>query len=138
MKAALLHGIRDIRLEEREKPSFAPDEVLVRVKSVGVCGSDVTYFVQGRIGDQIVTAPHILGHECSGEIVEIGANVKGIEAGMRVAIEPGIPCHRCPSCRRGHYNTCSDIRFLGTPPVPGATGNICPTRQIWYFPCPPA
>lgn len=136
MKVALLHQIRDIRLEERERPSFTPDEVLIRIKSVGVCGSDVTYFVQGRIGNQIVTAPHILGHECSGEIVDIGADVKGIEAGMRVTIEPGIPCRRCPSCRTGHYNICPDIRFLGTPPIPGAYREYMSCPADFVFPLP--
>ena len=136
MKAALLYQIRDIRLEERERPPFAPNEVLVRVKSVGVCGSDVTYFVQGCIGNQIVTAPHILGHECSGEIVEIGNEVKGIEVGMRVAVEPGIPCRRCPSCRMGHYNICSDVRFLGTPPIPGAYREYMSCPADFVFPLP--
>lgn len=136
MKAALLHRIKDIRLEEIERPAFAPDEVLVRIKSVGVCGSDVTYFVQGHIGNQIVTAPHILGHECSGEIVETGAEVKGIERGTRVAIEPGIPCGRCPSCRKGYYNICPQVRFLGTPPVPGAYREYISYPPDFVFPLP--
>lgn len=136
MKAARLHQLRDIRLEEKEKPSFAPDEVLIRVKSVGVCGSDVTYFVHGRIGDQIVTAPHILGHECSGEIVEAGNKVRGIKTGTRVAIEPGIPCRRCPSCRRGYYNICPDVRFLGTPPIPGAYREYMSYPADFVFPLP--
>lgn len=136
MKAALLYRIRDIRLEERERPSFAPDEVLFRVKSVGVCGSDVTYFTQGRIGDQIVTAPHILGHECSGEIVKMGNEVKGIEIGRRVAIEPGIPCRCCPSCRIGYYNICPDVRFLGTPPILGAYQEYMSYPADFVFPLP--
>ncbi len=72
MKAALQHGIRDIRIEDIPRPTPGPGEALVRIKAVGICGSDVHYYTRGRIGSQIVKGPHILGHEPSGEIAEVG------------------------------------------------------------------
>jgi len=72
MKAAVMKGIRKVEIENLPVPVPKEDEVLVRIKSVGVCGSDIHYFIEGRIGDYIVEPPFILGHECSGEVVEIG------------------------------------------------------------------
>lgn len=120
MKAAILRGIKNIQIEDIEKPGIQPDEALVKVKAVGVCGSDVHYYLHGRIGNQIVKGPHILGHEVSGEVIEVGKNVKNIIPGMRVAVEPGIPCGQCEHCKAGRYNICPDVVFLGTPPVNGA------------------
>ena len=102
------------------KPFIQGDKVLVRIKAVGVCGSDIEYYESGRIGDFIVEKPLILGHEASGEIVEIGENVVGLKIGDRVVLEPGIPCGKCTFCRDGRYNLCPDIQFMATPPVDGA------------------
>jgi len=101
-------------------PSLAPDEVLIKVKAVGICGSDIEYFKSGRIGNFVVNSPLILGHEVSGEVVDIGRNVTSLRIGDRVALEPGIPCGKCVFCRSGRYNLCPDIRFMGTPPIDGA------------------
>lgn len=119
MKAAVLHGIKNIRIDEIKKPVIGPDEVLIKVKCVGVCGSDLHYYLNGRIGNQVVKGPHILGHEVSGEIVEVGSNVTNINIGMRVAVEPGIPCGECEYCKTGRYNICPYIKFLATPPTNG-------------------
>src|SRR5689334_22091058 len=100
--AAVLYGPGDLRIEERPVPTPGPDEVLVEIRSVGICGSDVHYFEHGRIGDYVVDAPMILGHEAGGVILAGGP------AGQRVAIEPGIPCGRCEQCRHGDYNLCPD------------------------------
>ncbi len=119
MKAAIMKGIRTIEIESRPIPLPREDEVLIRIKSVGVCGSDVHYFVEGRIGDYIVKPPFLLGHECSGEVVEIGSQVKNLKPGDRVTMEPGIPCGKCENCRTGHYNLCPDVVFWATPPIDG-------------------
>jgi L-iditol 2-dehydrogenase len=118
--AFVLHGIGDMRLEQVEMPKPKLDEALVRMRSVGVCGSDVHYFRHGRIGSFVVTAPLILGHECSGEVVSVGSEVKDIKAGDRVVMEPGIPCRKCWYCKNGRYNKCPDIRFMATPPYNGS------------------
>jgi L-iditol 2-dehydrogenase len=119
MKAAVLHGNRDLRIEEREIPTPKSDEVLVKMRVVGVCLSDVHYFSVGRIGRNVVEKPLVLGHECSGQIVDIGSEVKSLSKGDRVVIEPGVPCRKCYYCKRGRYNLCNSILFRATPPVDG-------------------
>jgi len=121
MKAAVLHGVNDVRIENVPAPKLEhDDDVLIRVRSVGVCGSDVHYFREGRIGNFVVEAPLILGHECAGDVVQVGPAVKTLRPGDRVAVEPGVPCRKCEFCRTGRYNLCPDVAFLATPPVDGA------------------
>ena len=120
MKVALMSEIGKIEIVERDIPVPKDDEVLVKVKHCGVCGSDVHYFEKGRIGNFIVTKPIVLGHECAGEVVQVGKNVKSHKLGELVALEPGIPCGRCEFCKRGLYNLCPDVVFLATPPYDGA------------------
>jgi len=122
MKAVYLHGPGDLRLHEEPIPSIAaPDEALIQVAAVGICGSDCHYYQRGRIGPFVVEEPLILGHECSGTVVEVGAEVKHLRPGDRVAIEPGIPCRRCRRCKEGRYNICeNEVIFMGTPPWQGA------------------
>lgn len=120
MQAAVLHAPRDIRMEKRPMPVAGPDDVLVRVGAVGVCGSDVHYYAEGRIGRYIVEKPIILGHESAGTVVACGDRVTTLKPGDRVAMEPGIPCRRCEYCKQGRYNLCKDVVFMATPPVDGA------------------
>lgn len=120
MRAAVLHGIRDLVIEERRTPSAGPGEVLVKVSSVGICGSDVHYFEHGRIGDHVVESPMVLGHEAAGQIVAVGKGVAVERIGSRVALEPGIGCRQCSYCHQGRYNLCPDMRFFATPPIDGA------------------
>lgn len=120
MKAAVLYKARDLRLEDVPTPQCGPDEVLVRVKSVGICGSDVHYWRTGHIGSFVVEAPMILGHEVAGVVAEVGAAVTTLRVGDRVALEPGVPCRRCEVCKTGRYNLCPDVRFFATPPIDGA------------------
>lgn len=120
MTVSVLRGIGDVVLEERPVPTPAADEVLVRVLSVGVCGSDVHYYQHGRIGDYIVDAPLILGHELSGVIAAVGSDVDPARVGNRVAVEPQRPCRVCEFCRDGAYNLCPKMEFYATPPIDGA------------------
>jgi len=120
MKAAILYKPGDVRIEKINIPKIKLDEVLVKIKAVGICGSDVHYFKHGRIGDYIVEKPLILGHESAGEIVEIGKEVNNWRIGERVTLEPGVPCRKCKFCKEGRYNLCKDIVFMATPPVDGA------------------
>lgn len=136
--AAVLSAVGDIRIEERPVPAMAADEVLVQVESVGICGSDVHYYRHGRIGSYVVDAPLVLGHETAGIVVDLGASVKGLSVGDRVAIEPGVPCGRCELCRRGHYNLCSSVVFHGTPPVDGALQRYVAIRSDFVFRLPAA
>ena len=136
MKAAILRGIKQISIEEVDRPQIMPDQVLVRLKAVGVCGSDVHYYLHGRIGNQVVTSPFILGHEPAGEIAEVGSAVKNLKPGMAVAVEPGIPCRQCENCHKGKYNLCPNVEFLGTPPVQGAYREYIAYNPDFLFPLP--
>ncbi len=120
MKAAVLHKPRDVRIEQVSVPQLVSDSVLVRVGAVGVCGSDVHYYVEGRIGRYVVEKPLILGHESAGTVEAVGDQVAGLRPGERVAIEPGVPCRRCEYCKKGRYNLCPDVVFMATPPIDGA------------------
>jgi L-iditol 2-dehydrogenase len=107
-------------MEDRPVPSAAPGEVLVRVSSVGVCGSDTHYYRHGRVGSFVVEAPLVLGHEAAGTIVAVGDGVPASRIGQRVSIEPQRPDPDSAETRRGNYNLCPHMRFYGTPPVDGA------------------
>jgi L-iditol 2-dehydrogenase len=137
MRAARLHGIRDLRLEDLPRPTPGPGEVLLEIASVGVCGSDVHYYLEGRIGSQVVTDPIIMGHEFSAWVAELGPGIEGLDIRQLVAVEPGISCGECEPCQHGHPNLCPNVRFCGTPPIDGvfAEYTVMPTRNC--FPLPP-
>jgi len=119
-QASVLHGVGDLRIDERPVPSPAPGEVLIAMGSVGICGSDVHYLEHGRIGSFVVEAPMILGHESSGIVEALGDGVTSLSPGDRIALEPGVPCRRCAACKSGRYNLCAGVRFFATPPVDGS------------------
>lgn len=119
MKVAVMNGIGKMGFEEREIPHPKEDEVLVKLEYVGICGSDLHYYETGAIGDYVVEPPFVLGHEPGGTVVEVGENVKHLQVGDRVALEPGKTCGHCEFCKQGKYNLCPDVVFFATPPVDG-------------------
>jgi len=137
-RAAVLHGPRDLRLEQRPVPAPAPDEVLLKIRSVGICGSDAHYYEHGRIGSRVVREPLVLGHEACGGVAAVGSSVTRHRPGDRVCVEPGVPCGRCRECRTGHYNVCPDLRFYGSPPVDGALTNYLAVHEDFVHPLPDA
>ena len=124
MRAAVLNRPGDIEVVQRPDPVPAADEVLVRVHAVGVCGSDTHYFDHGRIGRFVVEAPLVLGHETSGVIEAVGADVDPARVGQRVSLEPGVPCRACEQCLAGRYNLCPHMVFHATPPVDGSLAEL--------------
>ncbi|MGV2985140.1 NAD(P)-dependent alcohol dehydrogenase [Microbacterium sp. AGC85] len=120
MRASELLAQDTLTVADRAVPRPAPDEVLVRVASVGVCGSDTHYFTHGRIGPFVVDAPLVLGHEASGVIVAAGSAVDAARVGSRVSIEPQRACRVCEQCKKGAYNLCPQMEFFATPPIDGA------------------
>jgi L-iditol 2-dehydrogenase len=136
MRVSVLRQPGVIAVEERPVPVPAPDEVLVQVGSVGVCGSDVHYYRHGRIAHHVVKRPLILGHEAGGRIVSVGPGVDPARVGERVALEPGVPCRRCRECKSGRYNLCRDVRFFATPPIDGAFAQYVTIAADFAHPIP--
>ena len=136
MKAAYLLKTGEIGFKDLPIPEPKGDQALIKIGSVGICGSDVHYYKHGRIGSFVVKEPLILGHESAGEVVDIGRNVKRLKIGDRVAIEPGVPCRKCFYCRRGNYNLCSDMVFYGTPPVDGTFREYITHPSDFVYPLP--
>jgi len=116
MKAMMLTGIREMKMREVPDPTIAgPNDVLLRMKTVGVCGSDVHYYTTGRIGSQVVTYPFTVGHEGAGVVEQVGDVVTRVKPGDLVAIEPAMPCWACDQCTKSRPHTCRNLRFLGCP-----------------------
>jgi L-iditol 2-dehydrogenase len=116
MKAMLLTGIKQFELKQVPDPEIVYDtDVLIRIKMVGVCGSDIHYYTAGRIGTQVVRFPFILGHEAAGIVEKIGRKVKTVKPGQRIAIDPASSCGRCDQCKAGREHTCRKLVFLGNP-----------------------
>jgi len=136
MRAAVLHTIRDIRIENRPVPIPGKGEVLLKVASVGVCGSDVHYYQEGRIGSQVVTEPIIMGHEFSAFILKPGEDVEATCMGQLVTVDPAIPCGKCNLCLQGYPNLCADVKFCGTPPVDGVFSEYAVMPAVNCFPLP--
>jgi len=136
VKAAKCIAPRQIRIVDVDKPAPKPDQALIRVCSVGICGSDLHYFEGSGIGEVTVTEPLILGHEFSGIIEEVGDEAGADLVGNLVAVEPGIPCRQCESCRTGHYNVCRDMVFPGGPPYDGVLCEYVTFPADFCFPVP--
>jgi len=116
MKAMELTGIRQMEMHDRPMPEIKKDtDVLIKMKVVGVCGSDVHYYSMGKIGSQVVQYPFPVGHEGAGEVIDIGTKVTKVKRGDRIAIEPAMPCGECDQCLAGRPHTCRKLRFLGCP-----------------------
>ncbi|MBD1543038.1 NAD(P)-dependent alcohol dehydrogenase [Arthrobacter sp. IA7] len=136
MRAAVLKSQGDMALKTLPVPDLEPDQVLVQVAAVGVCGSDVHYFEHGRIGDYVVDHPLILGHELSGRIAAVGSAVDPARLGQRVAVEPQRPCRKCKQCKAGRYNLCPDIEFYATPPIDGAFAEYVTIQSDFAYDIP--
>ena len=116
MKAMMLTGIRQMGMKEIPEPLIInPNDVKIRMSVVGICGSDIHYYTQGKIGTQEVEYPFTVGHEGAGVVVETGSDVKRVKPGDKIAIEPAMPCWECDQCLAGRHHTCRKLRFLGCP-----------------------
>jgi L-iditol 2-dehydrogenase len=142
MQAARLYGPRDMRVEMVAEPG-APQagQILLRVESVGICGSDLHTYADGRIGDTVVKEPLVLGHEFAGSVVAIGPDARDgndhpLQVGQRVAVDPALPCWHCDLCEAGHPNLCRNLGFMGLFPDNGALQDylIVPARNCFPLP----
>jgi L-iditol 2-dehydrogenase len=136
MKAVRLYGPHDLRLVQEAAPTRQEGEVLLRVRAVTICHSDIHYFRDGRIGDTISEKPLILGHEFCGEVLQAPAGLETVHVGDLVAVEPSISCGHCRTCREGNPNICENLLFSGTPPLDGALREYITYRPEFCFPLP--
>ncbi|MBK4216846.1 NAD(P)-dependent alcohol dehydrogenase [Paracoccus caeni] len=120
MKALVLERIGELQLRDIDLPTtLGPDDVRIGIHTVGVCGSDVHFYTHGRIGDFVVNAPMVLGHEAAGTVIEVGADVTHLRPGDRVCMEPGIPDPLSRASKMGLYNVDPAVTFWATPPIHG-------------------
>lgn len=144
MTAVRLHGPRDLRVEQVPRPGApGPGQVLLRVTSVGVCGSDLHNYLDGRIGDSVITEPLILGHEFGAVVEAVGADAldghfQPLAIGTRVAVDPAQPCGRCEMCEQGHPNLCHRLHFCGLFPDHGSLCEYMLMPAHTCFPVPDA
>lgn len=120
MKVVYLTEPGKMEIVEEPVPEAGRGQVLVRIEYNGICGSDVHFFKDGRVGDCVLTDKFVLGHEVSGTVVKLGEGVEDLNVGDRVALEPGYACGKCEFCKSGRYNLCPDVKFFAAPPVRGA------------------
>ena len=111
---AVLHGPGDLRLEPVPREPLGPRSVRLRLGAAGICGSDQHYFRHARMGRFVLQAPFVLGHEMTGDVVEVGPEVSALAPGDRVVVDPALTCGRCEACRRGRANLCRHVRFMGS------------------------
>lgn len=144
MRAARLYGARDIRMDDMPHPGApGPEQVLLRVTAVGICGSDLHTYMDGRIGDTTVQEPLILGHEFAAVVEAVGddaldGNFQPLQVGARVAVDPAQPCGRCEMCEHGHPNLCHRLHFCGLYPDPGSLCQYMIMPSHTCFPVPAA
>jgi len=111
MKAAMLHGVKDLRVEDVDVPGVGIGEVLVKIKAATTCGTDVKIYQRGYV-EKIIKLPTIFGHEWAGEVVEVGGNLDWPKKGMRVRAGNSAPCLHCNMCQKGKYNLCENMIWL--------------------------
>ncbi len=140
MKAAVLTGIRKITIRDTPEPQIInTTDIMLKTEYVGVCGSDIHYFTEGKIGDQVICYPFVVGHECSAVVHQVGSEVTRLKAGDRVAVDPAISCGICQQCVMGRANTCLNIKFLGCPgQMEGCLSEYIVMPQENCYPIPPA
>lgn len=116
MKQVVLTGIKKMTIIQQTDPEIEKkDDVKIKLSSIGVCGSDIHYYAEGKIGSQVVEYPFPVGHECSGIIMEVGENVTDLKPGDLVVVDPSVHCGHCDQCLAGRPHTCRNNKFLGCP-----------------------
>lgn len=114
MRAIVIHQAKQVRIEEREIQRPGRGEVLVKIATGGICGSDLHYYNHGGFGSVKLKEPMILGHEVAGYVEGLGADVDDLKVGDLVAVSPSRPCGSCAHCLKGLPNHCENMRFYGS------------------------
>jgi L-idonate 5-dehydrogenase len=140
MIACVIHGAKELTIENRPEPKPSEGEVLIQFGAGGICGSDLHYYQEGRVGDFAVREPMVLGHEVAGEVIAVGPNVTKIQPGQRVAVNPTRACRLCYYCLSGRSNLCRNVRFFGSaarfPHVQGAFAELFIASERQSVPIP--
>lgn len=136
MRALFIHGEKDLRLGELPEPEPAKDELKLKVASTLICGSDLHYYLEGRIGTRFIQKPQVPGHEFSAWVWDDRAEEFGFKKGQLVAVEPSLFCRQCEYCHRGLPHLCRNLRFRGSPPNPGAMTEFITARRESIIPIP--
>jgi len=138
MKAMVLTGIRQMEMREVPDPVLSdPRDVKIKLLVLGICGSDIHYYVSGRIGSQVVSYPFTVGHESAGVVVETGKAVTRVKEGDIIAVEPAMWCGNCDQCLAGRHHTCRRLKFLGCPgQAEGALSEYIVMPENSCFPLP--
>lgn len=136
MKQVVLTGIKQMKVIEAAAPQIdRAGDVKIKLSTVGVCGSDIHYYSEGRIGSQVVEYPFPVGHECSGIITGIGSEVTRVKVGDLVVVDPSVHCGECDQCKAGRPHTCRNNRFLGCPgQMDGCLGDYIVMPDFTCFP----
>ncbi|HRQ01076.1 MAG TPA: alcohol dehydrogenase catalytic domain-containing protein, partial [Terrimesophilobacter sp.] len=127
MRAAVLHAVGDLRIEDRPIPTPGPGEVLIRVEACGVCGSDATEYTRGPV---LTVMPVTLGHEFAGTVEALGEGVTSVAVGARVVSGAGVSCGDCKPCREGRTNLCRNYTTLGLQHDGGLAGYVVSPADI--------
>ena len=135
MKAIFLDGPRSVGVGELPMPEPGKDEVLLQVSAVGICGSDLHYYLAGGIGSEVISRPFVPGHEFSARLLnnDTGLNLPG---GQLVAVDPASPCGKCEWCLAGYENLCPNVIFAGAPPYNGAMAEFYAAKRSRLFSVP--
>jgi len=131
-----LDNKHNLAIQNSKIPEPGVGQVLVKIAANGICGSDIHFYQDGRLGNFVVTTPYIPGHEASGTIVACGENANLYKTGQRVVIEPGIACGQCKHCKIGRYNLCASVVFLSAPPIDGTFCDYLCISENYVFPIP--
>jgi len=118
-RAWFLDSPRSLKLKEMPMPEPKSGEVQIKIAANGLCGSDIHFYLDGKLGSFKVTEPYVPGHEASGTVSAVGKGCKHLREGDKVALEPGIPCGLCKLCKEGRYNLCAEVIFMSAPPING-------------------
>jgi (R,R)-butanediol dehydrogenase/meso-butanediol dehydrogenase/diacetyl reductase/L-idonate 5-dehydrogenase len=114
MKSYVIHGPKDLRIDEKQERGLVEDEVRLGLAYGGICGSDMHYYQDGKVGHSVVKDPMVLGHELSALVLEVGQSVVNVSVDDRVAINPALPCGTCAMCQKGEENVCFNMQYLGS------------------------
>ena len=131
-----LDAQHNLNLREEKIPEPRYGQVLIKIAANGICGSDLHFYKDGKLGNFVVTTPYIPGHEASGVVVQSGEGATRFKEGDRVVIEPGIPCGKCQCCKSGRYNLCPNVVFLSAPPIDGTFCDYVAIEEHFVYPVP--